>query len=64
MSDSSNKADQFGQKREETKKNPKVFNLRVKIEPYVNTPADKKKRKDEKFDPFGVSFDAPKPEDF
>jgi hypothetical protein len=63
MSDST-KAQPFGQKREETKKNPKVFNLRVKIEPYVNTSAGPKKRKDEKFDPFGVNFEAPKPEDF
>jgi hypothetical protein len=63
MSDST-KVDQFGQKREETKKNPKVFNLRVKIEPYLNPQPDKKKRKDEKFDPFAVNFEAPKPEDF
>lgn len=63
MGDSS-KGQQFGQKQEETKKNPKVFNLPVKIEPYVNTPADTKKRKEEKFDPFAVNFEVPKPEDF
>lgn len=63
MSDST-KPPQFGQKLEETQKNPKVFNLRVKIEPYVKVPAEKKKRKDEKFDPFAVNFEAPKPEDF
>lgn len=63
MSDST-KSEQFGQKPEETRKNPKVFNLRVKIEPYLKTPAEKKQRKDEKFDPFAVNFEAPKPEDF
>lgn len=63
MSDS-NKIDQFGQPREETKKNPKVFNLRVKIDPYLNVQREKPKRNDEPFDPFGVSYKAPKPEDF
>jgi hypothetical protein len=63
MSDSK-KTEQFGQPREETKKNPKVFGLRVKIDPYVNTPREKKKSRDEKFDPFAVNFEAPKPEDF
>ncbi|HEX5750282.1 MAG TPA: hypothetical protein VFZ09_28885 [Archangium sp.] len=64
MSDSTNKSQQFGQPREETKKNPKVFNLRVKIDPYLKEPAEKKKRQEEKFDPFAVNFAAPKPEDF
>ncbi|OJT22976.1 hypothetical protein BO221_18955 [Archangium sp. Cb G35] len=64
MSDSSNKSQQFGQPQEETKKNTKVFNLRVKIDPYLKVPAEKKKRQDEKFDPFAVNFSAPKPEDF
>ncbi|WP_375766484.1 hypothetical protein NR798_33015 [Archangium gephyra] len=63
MSDS-NKTEQFGQKREETKQNPKVFGLRVKIEPYVSVPREQKKRKDEKFDPFAVTYEGPKPEDF
>jgi hypothetical protein len=63
MSDS-NKTEQFGQKREETKKNPKVFGLRVKIEPYVSVQRDQTKRKDEKFDPFAVTYQGPKPEDF
>ncbi|MFY0524409.1 hypothetical protein ACN28I_14965 [Archangium gephyra] len=63
MSDST-KAAQFGQTRDETKKNPKVFNLPVKIDPYVSTQVEKKKRKAEKFDPFAVDFAAPKPEDF
>jgi hypothetical protein len=63
MSDS-NKTEQFGQKREETKKNPKVFGLRVKIEPYVSVQRDQTKRKDEKFDPFAVTYRGPKPEDF
>ncbi|MFY0565619.1 hypothetical protein ACN28E_17490 [Archangium lansingense] len=63
MSDST-KTQQFGQKQEETKKNPKVFGLRVKINPYLNTAAEKKKRDDEKFDPFAVNFKSPKPEDF
>jgi hypothetical protein len=63
MSDS-NKAEQFGQKREETKPNSKVFGLRVKIEPYVSVQREPKKRKDEKFDPFAVTYEGPKPEDF
>ncbi|WNG35496.1 hypothetical protein F0U60_18860 [Archangium minus] len=63
MSDSP-KSDQFGQKREETKKNPKVFGLRVKIDPYLTPQPSEKKRKDEKFDPFAVTYEAPKPEDF
>ena len=63
MSDSK-KTEQFGQPREETKKNPKVFGLRVKIEPYLKTSAEKKKGGEEKFDPFAVNFKAPKPEDF
>ncbi len=50
----------FGQVRSETKKNPKVFGLRVKIEPYTSVPADKKPRKDEKFDPFAVVIETPK----
>ncbi len=60
----SNKTEQFGQKREETKKNPKVFGLRVKIEPYVSVQRGPKKRTDEKFDPFAVTYEGPKPEDF
>ncbi len=63
MSDS-NKADQFGQKPEETKKNPKVFGLRVKIEPYLSVKQSGQKKKDEKFDPFSVTYEGPKPEDF
>ncbi|PTL78802.1 hypothetical protein [Vitiosangium sp. GDMCC 1.1324] len=62
MSDS--KGDQFGQKPEETKKNPKVFGLRVKIEPYVSVQREQKKRKEETFDPFAVTYQGPKPEDF
>jgi hypothetical protein len=63
MSDSK-KTEQFGQPREETKKNPKVFGLRVKIDPYLATPREKPKRKDEPFDPFAVTYKGPKPEDF
>jgi len=54
----------FGQQPSETKKNPKVFNLRVKIQPYVHVSSSSPKRKDEKFDPFAVKFESPKPEDY
>ena len=60
MSDS-NDSTKFGTPAAETKKNPKVFNLRVKIEPYTNTrpPEAKRAKKEEKFDPFGVVFKPP-----
>jgi hypothetical protein len=54
----------FGQPPSETKRNMKVFGLRVKIEPYTKVRVGAKPaRTGEAFDRFAVVFDSPQPEE-
>lgn len=69
MSDSKTQPETFGQVREH-KKNPKVFGVPVKIDPYSSVRPEhptgefgmptEKKKSDEKFDPFAVVIESPK----
>ncbi|MBU8898406.1 hypothetical protein DRW03_33295 [Corallococcus sp. H22C18031201] len=70
MSDDKVAPQPFGQVRE-VKKNPKVFGVPVKIDPYTSVrpehptgefgmPTPQHKKKDEKFDPFSIVIESPK----
>jgi hypothetical protein len=52
----------FGKVRTEPEKNKWVFNMRVKIEPYLARPPERPPRKAEKPDRFSVKIETPKTE--
>jgi hypothetical protein len=55
-----NAATRFGQTRTEPEKNRWVFNLRMKIEPYLSRELERKPKKAEKPDRFSVKIETPK----
>jgi len=50
----------FGQERTEPEKNKWVFNMRVKIEPYLSKPPERPPKKAEKPDRFSVKIETPR----
>jgi hypothetical protein len=57
-----NAAMNFGQTKTEPEKNKWVFNMRVKIEPYLSRGLERKPKKAEKPDRFSVKIETPRDE--